>query len=167
MRRWLSALAALSALTLTFGGSPVLAGNQSNGHSGWVVYGGGSDEVAGFEFQCGGSGYTVISGTLDSVWQRKGTLDSTGMAVTNGHAIETWAANDVVVMDGDGGIHRVIFKRRMEGTYRAGSYPEVEGPFASFSWIEHLKIQGTSDGYSLVMDLHHTTFSGTCDPLPN
>jgi hypothetical protein len=167
MGRRLAALAAMSALALTLGASPVLAGNQSNGHIGWVVYGGGSDEVAGFELQCGGSSYTVLSGTLDSVWQRTGSLDPSGMATTNGHAIETWTANDVVVADQDGGSHRVVFTRRMQGTYRAGSHPEDEGPFANFSWIEHLKITGTSDGYSLVMDLHHTTFSGTCDLLPN
>ena len=167
MRHRLATLAAVSALALTLGASPAMAGNQSNGHSGWVVYGGGSDAVTGFEFQCGDSSYTIASGTLDSVWQRKGTLDSSGMATSDGHAIETWAANDVIAVDEDGGSHRVIFTRRMEGTYRAGSYPEVEGPFASFSWIEHLEITGTGDGYTLVMDLHHTTFSGTCDPLPN
>jgi hypothetical protein len=167
MRRRLTTLAGASVLALTLVGSPALAGEQSKGPSGWMVYGGGSDAVTGFEFNCGGSSYTVVTGTLDSVWQRKGELDSSGMAITNGHAIETWAANDVVVMDADGRSHRVIFTRRMEGTYRAGSYPEVEGPFAAFSWIEHLKIQGTADGYTLVMDLHHTTFSGTCDPLPN
>lgn len=167
MRRRLATIAAMSALALTLGASPAVAGNQSNGQSPWVVYGGSSDEVVGFELQCGGSSYVVVSGTLDSVWQRAGTLDASGMATTNGHAIETWTANDVIVMDEDGGSHRVVFTRRMQGTYRAGSYPEDEGPFASFSWIEHLKIAGTSDGYSLVMDLHHTTFSGTCDQLPN
>jgi hypothetical protein len=167
MRRRLATLAAMSALALTLGASPAMAGNQSNGQSGWVVYGGSSDEVAGFELHCGGSSYTVLAGTLDSIWQRTGTLDSSGMATTNGHAIETWTANDVVVMDEDGGSHRVVFTRRMQGTYRVGSYPEADGPFANFSWIEHLTIAGTSDGYSLVMDLHHTTFSGTCDPLPN
>lgn len=154
MRRRLATLAAMSALALTPGASPAVAGNQSNGHSGWVGYGGSSDEVAGFELQGGGSSYTVVSGTLDSVWQRTGTLDSSGMATTNGHAIETWTANDVIVMDEDGGSHRVVFTRRMQGTYRAG-------------WIEHLKIAGTSHGYSLVMDLHHATFSGACDQLPN
>ena len=167
MRRRLATLAAVAALALTLGASPALAGDQSNGHSGWVVYGSGSDAVTGFELACGGSTYTIVSGTLDSVWQRKGTLDSSGMATTNGHAIETWVANDVILMDEDGGSHRVIFTRRMEGTYRVGSYPEIEGPFASFSWIEHLKITGTSDGYSLVMGLHHTTFTGTCDQVPN
>jgi hypothetical protein len=167
MPRRLATLAAMSALALALGAAPASAGSQSNGQSGWVVYGGGSDEVSGFELQCGGSSYTVVSGTLDSIWQRTGTLDSNGMATTGGHAIETWSANDVIVMDEDGGSHRVVFTRRMQGTYRAGSYPEGDGPFANFSWIEHLTIAGTSDGYSLVMDLHHTTFSGTCDPLPN
>jgi hypothetical protein len=157
----------MSALALMLGASPAMAGNQSNGQSGWVVYGGSSDEVAGFELHCGGSSYTVLAGTLDSIWQRTGTLDSSGMATTNGHAIETWTADGVVVMDEDGGNHRVVFTRRMQGTYRVGSYPEADGPFANFSWIEHLTIAGTADGYSLVMDLHHTTFSGTCDPLPN
>lgn len=167
MRRDLAAAAAASALALTLGISPALAGNQANGNSPWVVYGGSSDEVSGFEVQCRATTYTVVSGTLDSVWQRMGTLDESGMATTNGHAIETWTASDVVVMDQNGARHGVVFTRRMEGTYAVGSYPEVEGPFASFSWIERLQIAGAPDGYSLVMDLHHTTFNGTCDLLPN
>lgn len=167
MRQRFATLAATCALALTLGAAPALAGSQSNGHSGWVVYGGSSDEVTGFELQCGSSSYTAVSGTIDSVWQRTGTLDSNFMATTNGHAIETWTANDVVAQLADGSTYPVLFMRRMEGTYRAGSYPEAEGPFMSFSWIEHLEIVGTSHGYSLVLDLHHQRFSGTCDVLPN
>jgi hypothetical protein len=170
MRRRLAAATVASALALALGTSPALAGqagHQANGQSPWVVYGGSSDDVTGVEVQCGASNYTVVSGTLDSVWQRTGSLDGSGMATANGHAIETWTAIDVVVMDENGGSHGVVFTRRMEGTYRVGSYPEIEGPFSSFSWIERLQIAGTPHGYSLVMDLHHTTFNGTCDPLPN
>jgi len=60
---------------------------------------------------------------------------------------------------------RLVFSRRIQGSLAPGASPN-DGPFVNFSWIEHLQIAGTSDGYSLVVDLHHTTFSGTCDQLP-
>jgi len=80
-------------------------------------------------------------------------------------AIETWTANHLVVVDQAGMSHGLVFSRRMQGSLAPGASLNV-GPFVNLSWIEHPQITGTSDGYSLVMDLHHTTFSGTCDQLP-
>jgi len=168
--RRLAALAAMSALALALSAAPALAGSQANGHSGWFVYGGGPQPVTGLQETCGDSLYTVVSGTIDSVWQMKGSIDpNTGLAIDNGHGIETWTANNVVVADQNGDTHRVVFSRRLEGTWHAGAdvAGDPGGPYTSFSWIEHLQIAGTSDGYSLVMNLHHTVFSGTCAQLPN
>jgi len=151
MRRRLAALAAMSALALALSASPAMAGNQASGPSGWFVYGGGSEPApAGFQETCGSSTYTIVSGgSIDSVWQMKGDVDpATGLLTTHGHVIETWTANDVVVADQAGMRHPVVFSRRMEGSLAPGASLDA-GPFV------------------LVMDLHHTTFSGTCDLLPN
>src|SRR5450756_1236636 len=73
--RRLAALAAMSALALALSAAPALAGSQANGHSGWFVYGGGPQPVTGLQETCGDSLYTVVSGTIDSVWQMKGSID--------------------------------------------------------------------------------------------
>lgn len=170
MRRRLVSLAALSVFALTLGAAPALA----RGHADHWVVTHSSMDITGFTVMCGPTTYTVISGTILTSEQLKGTLDSTReFASTPGAVIETQTLKDVWVTTGHHKPRAALGSGHLEASWLAGDLAITPGdpgsPWITFGYAENAYVQGTRDGIFVVAVLGGGTLdymqSGNCTDL--
>ena len=172
MRRRLVTLAAASALALALSAAPVQAAGHGGGHGGaWVVIESDSTPVAGFPIVCGHNSYTAIQGTADFVWRQKGAMDASGIALEDGQAIETVTLTDVKVRnDTTHRVYRAVGSYRATAAWAAGADIFTGVGFTAYRQVENVRIEGTRDGRTWVVELRHGSFvtmedRGSCSDL--
>ncbi len=104
MRRRLATLAAVSALTLALGASPVSAGSPAQ-HS--------SFPAPPMVFDCGSTTLVIVSGTMDYV-ERSATTASGNWSSTG-----TLTLSQVMATDADGNAYRVVGSAHFGYSYNA------------------------------------------------